>query len=232
MEDDSLYRATQAARPRPPSQRGAPRPGAGPGVFIVGALAVAIVTFAVLAGPGPSGRDAAKDGVQTPIVKAPAEPFKSAYSGPQKVEEPPPEREIFAKIDPAKPAGPPVKAEPPAASPPKAAPAPAPTQTQTPAPTPAPAPSAAKAGFAASGPYQVQLGAFGAQGSARAAFAALQKRAPALTGGANLDVQSVSGPTGAVLHRLRLGFFPDRASADAFCAQMRAMDQQCMAVAR
>ena len=113
-----------------------------------------------------------------------------------------------AKPAPAPVAAPPKPASPPPAAPPKAAAA----------PKPAPAASAA-----ASGPWRVQLGAFGVASNADALWAKVRGR-PELAGHGKLLV-----PAGR-LTKLQAGGFATKPAADAACARLSASGFTCLAV--
>lgn len=100
-----------------------------------------------------------------------------------------------------------------AAAPPMAAPVRA-----APAPSPAPAPAAA-----ATGPWRVQLGAFGQPANADALWNRL-KGNPALAGKPRLNVKA-----GAVT-KLQVGGFVSEAAARAACQKLSASGQTCIAV--
>ena len=105
-----------------------------------------------------------------------------------------------------------VAAAPPMAAPVRAAPAP------TPAPAPAPAPAAV-----ATGPWRVQLGAFGQPANADALWNRL-KGNPALAGKPRFNVKA-----GAVT-KLQAGGFASEAAARAACQRLSASGQTCIAV--
>lgn len=100
--------------------------------------------------------------------------------------------------------------------------APAPTPTPTPAPAPA---AAAPAASAAPGSYMLQLGAFGTQAAANAAWEAARSKFT-LLGGLTRDVD-VLDRDGRTLYRLRGGSFADKAAADAACGQLKAGAHPC-----
>ena len=103
---------------------------------------------------------------------------------------------------------------------PKPAPAPAPAPAAIAAsPTPAPAPVAASP----SGPWRVQLGAFGVAGNADALWAKIRGR-PELSGHGKLLV-----PAGR-LTKLQAGGFASKAAADAACSRLSAGGYACIAV--
>lgn len=127
----------------------------------------------------------------------------------------------------------------PAAPPPPATKTPAPIQTvavppSTPAPQPTPAAAPqAKPAVAAAQPaatpaegWRVQLGAFGTEDAARAAWAGLNGRNSALKA-----LQPIFVKAGAVT-RLQAGPLPSRAAADRICGTVRTGGSPCFIVAR
>jgi cell division septation protein DedD len=106
------------------------------------------------------------------------------------------------------------------------APAPPPAPTYAPAPAPAPAPRpvpevAAPAADRTSGPWRVQLGAFGVQGNAERLWTRLSGR-PELAGRERLLV-----PAGRVT-KLQAGGFATQAEAQAACASLQRAGQECI----
>ncbi len=90
-------------------------------------------------------------------------------------------------------------------------------------PAPPPPPPAAAPGAA---PVEVQLAATVDQPSAEKKWASLRARMPALVAGKTPEfVPAVVD--GETIWRLRLGGFPDQASAAAFCAQVVAQGGEC-----
>lgn len=86
--------------------------------------------------------------------------------------------------------------------------------------------------FVASGPYLAQLAALQSEQAVDAAWRRLSSRAPDLFAQARLDVERADlGPRG-VYHRVRAGYFADRANAARFCERIRQMGQDCIVVAR
>lgn len=185
----------------------------------VGKVVIALMLMAALLGfvgvlAMEAMREAGKSsGQAAPILKGPAEPFKTPYTGSQSAEEPPPAREIYKVAQPGK------------AAPPPAAP-----------PAPVPVAKTLDAGgpprFATEGAFVAQLGAFGSEATARDAWVTLAARAGGSVSGAKLDVQRAEKGDGVVLHRLRAGYFADRATATRFCGEMKAMGQDCIVAAR
>lgn len=110
-----------------------------------------------------------------------------------------------------------------AAPAPRPAPRPAATPVPTPAPAPAPRPAAATpvAAPAATGPWRVQLGAFGVAGNAERLWERLSGR-PEIAGRQRLLV-----PTGRVTRLLAAGY-ASRADAQAACASLQRAGQECL----
>lgn len=123
-----------------------------------------------------------------------------------------PERPVMFAEQTALPPGPAAAAPPP----------PRPIQVASLAPPPKPRPAAAAA---PQGKWQVQLGAFGDEAKARALWATLKGRLPALAALAPHFV-----PAGAFT-RLRAGPVGDRAAAERLCAAASAKGQACFPVA-
>lgn len=97
---------------------------------------------------------------------------------------------------------------------------------------PPPAPSSGEPRFVANGPFVAQLAALQSEAGVDPAWRRLASRAPDLFAQARLDVERADlGPRG-VYHRVRAGYFADRANATAFCERIRRMGQDCIVVAR
>ncbi|KPL69572.1 hypothetical protein SZ64_16630 [Erythrobacter sp. SG61-1L] len=115
------------------------------------------------------------------------------------------------KVDAPRPPAPRPVAKPPAAKPP----APNPPAAKPPATRPA------QAAAPASGPWKLQLGAFGVKGNAEKLWAQLSSR-PELSG-----KQRILVPSGKVT-KLLAGGFASRADADRACAKLKAAGQECL----
>ncbi len=135
----------------------------------------------------------------------------------------------FARPNASRPA--PVTAAPPAPAPkpvvakaePRPAAPPPPPKPATPKPA-APKPAVSKPAQAAtpsSGPWKLQLGAFGVRGNAEKLWAQLSAR-PELSG-----KQRILVPSGKVT-KLLAGGFASRADADRACAKLKAAGQECL----
>lgn len=97
---------------------------------------------------------------------------------------------------------------------------------------PPPAPPSGEPRFVANGPFVAQLAALQSEAGVDPAWRRLASRAPDLFANARLDVERADlGPRG-VYHRVRAGYFADRANATAFCERIRRMGQDCIVVAR
>ncbi|MEM7328335.1 MAG: SPOR domain-containing protein [Pseudomonadota bacterium] len=86
--------------------------------------------------------------------------------------------------------------------------------------------------FAASGSFQVQLSALRSREAAQSAWTGLQRTAPDLFVGANLDIQRADLGAKGVFFRLRVGSFADREAATGFCSDVKAAGKDCMVVAK
>lgn len=86
--------------------------------------------------------------------------------------------------------------------------------------------------FLADGPYLAQVAALRTEEGAAPLWRRLSERAPDLFADAQLNVQRVELGQQGVYWRVRAGAFADRANADLFCARVRALGQECIAVRR
>ncbi|MFQ5775185.1 MAG: SPOR domain-containing protein [Kiloniellaceae bacterium] len=135
----------------------------------------------------------------------------------------------------AKPTAPPTPtAQSPGLQPAAGAPAPpaeAAAAEAAPAPPP-PAKATQTAVAPASGSFLVQLASLKDRKGVTGEWARLQKAFPGLLGDKELAVQTVDLRGRGTFHRVRAGYFPDRASAEALCAQLKAKKQDCLVVKR
>lgn len=106
---------------------------------------------------------------------------------------------------------------------------------QQPTSTPAAAPTATQAATPASqdpapaGQYMVQLGAYGTEAAAQAAWRALRSRFQSDLG--TLEPSYVPVESGdRTLYRLRVGMLESRAAADGVCISLRSQQQACFVV--
>lgn len=145
---------------------------------------------------------------------------------------PPPLPDTAKPVETVKVTPPPAPAETPrAAEPPKPAPAPvAPVAKAEPA-KPAEAPKPAPTPSAASGAWQVQLGALKDEAGAEQAWQRAVKSAPEL---GKLNHEIVRADLGAkgVFYRLRAGGFSAREQADGLCASLKAKGVGCVVAKR
>jgi len=84
---------------------------------------------------------------------------------------------------------------------------------------------------AAVGTYLLQLGSFTSAAGAEGAWVKLQKSFPNLLGDMSLFMQEAS-VNEKTYHRVRAGPFPNRATAQDLCAQLKAEKQDCLVVRR
>jgi cell division septation protein DedD len=99
-------------------------------------------------------------------------------------------------------------------------------------PPPAKAQPTAALKAAPGGGFVVQIAALRSEGAADAAWDRLARRDAALFAGASKDIQRADlGPKG-VYHRLRAGYFADRAEAARFCDRVKTLGQECIVVVR
>jgi len=89
------------------------------------------------------------------------------------------------------------------------------------------APRAANAGG-----FVVQIAALRSESAADAAWERLARRDPALFAGASKDVQRADLGAKGVYHRVRAGYFADRAEAARFCDRVKTLGQECIVVVR
>lgn len=86
--------------------------------------------------------------------------------------------------------------------------------------------------FVNNGPFVAQIAALQSEDGIGPLWRRLADRAPDLFADARMDVQRADLGARGVYLRVRVGYFPDRENAARFCARMRAMGQDCMAVER
>jgi len=189
---------------------------------------------------------------ELPVVQADAGPVKARPENPGGLEVPYQENLALNEVEPD-PASPQVERllpppetpmPPPAVQsvvPSDAAPAnvpPAPTGPPAPAvtvaevPIKAPAPVSTQSAAIPSGEFVLQLASLKAKERAPAEWARLQETFPSLLGNRELVVLSVDLGSRGVFYRLQAGYFSDRNSADAACAQIKAKRQDCLVTKR
>ncbi len=86
--------------------------------------------------------------------------------------------------------------------------------------------------FVASGPYVAQLAALQSEAAVDNAWRRFASRAPDLFANAHMDVERADLGARGVYHRVRAGYFADRANASLFCERIRQMGQDCIVAAR
>lgn len=118
------------------------------------------------------------------------------------------------------------------------------TEAPEPAPEAAPEPTAESAPEAtpeaaevapsapAAGDWVVQLASLKSRDGVTAEWGRLQDKFPELLGPRALDIQSAEIEGQGTFHRLRVGYFADRAAAVAFCERLKAGGQDCLATRR
>jgi cell division septation protein DedD len=151
------------------------------------------------------------------LYSEPDVPYIPAPSGPYKVE-PPPEAPPASAITEA----------PPAAADASLAELETPVVVEL---NPQPSVSAAPR-FVSNGPYVAQLVALRSEAGVDGAWRRLASRAPDLFANARMDVERADLGADGVFHRVRAGYFANRAEAARFCDRMRQMGQDCMVAAR
>ncbi len=82
------------------------------------------------------------------------------------------------------------------------------------------------------GAYVVQLASLKERAGVEPEWARLQKAFPGLLGDRQLSVQRVDLGNRGTFHRVRAGFFPDRAAAGKLCARLKAKKQDCFVAER
>ncbi len=153
-----------------------------------------------------------------PEIPPPPAPPAAEVTEPPSAAEPPPETE-----------------PPPAPSAAERAPTPPPEAEAKPAPEatpPKPAEEPQTATAPPAGAYVVQLASLKERAGVEPAWARLQKAFPSLLGDRRLSVQTVDLGSRGTFHRVRAGFFPDRAAADKLCARLKAEKQDCFVAER
>lgn len=164
------------------------------------------------------------------VVAAPSGPVKTApeeaggapaaYTGLKIYNQPvPPEEEARTSTEaPAPATGIPSEAPPQVASAPEAAaPAPAPAPAVAEAAPPAASPAPAVAG----GGVLLQIGSFPNEAAANGAWTSFQKKHAATLTGYGPDVKAFDLGEKGTWYRLRVGPFPDKATASATCAKLK-----------
>lgn len=85
------------------------------------------------------------------------------------------------------------------------------------------------AGARAAETYMIQLASFKSKARAEAAWKALRRKQPDLLAGLSANIQSANLGTRGIFYRLRTGPFPNRATAQDMCWQLRpTRPQDCL----
>ena len=114
---------------------------------------------------------------------------------------------------------------------PAAPPAPAPAPAAAPTAAAAkPAPPAPTANLSGSGRVTVQLAAFRTRANAEGGWQRLRAAHPDQLGDRALIMREADLGDRGIYYRVRTGPFADTAAAKAFCAQLRARDQECVVI--
>ncbi len=82
----------------------------------------------------------------------------------------------------------------------------------------------------AAGTYFVQLASLNSDASAHQEWARLRKAQPDLFGDLALDVQRADMGAGGIFYRVRIGPFPNKATAQDMCWQIKAAKLACLVV--
>jgi len=114
----------------------------------------------------------------------------------------------------------------------EAAAEPAPAAPETTAAIPAPAAPPAPTTAAPSDGFLLQLASLKSRERAPGEWTRLQKSFPNLLGDRQLVVLSVDLADRGTFYRVQAGYFPDRASAEAVCKQLKAKSQDCLVTKR
>lgn len=188
----------------------------------------------------PAPAETAEAPTTAPVAETPAEPAapEATVPGGEEAAETPPD--MRASAEPAAPeskASEPAAAEergptsitPPAAAPEPAKPAEAAPQQTAAAEPAAPAPAATPA---SGGAYVVQIMALREEGAAKTAWAALQKKHPAILGGHALDVEKADLGDKGTFYRVRAAGFETKAAAQSACSSLKSAGQDCLVKAR
>lgn len=84
------------------------------------------------------------------------------------------------------------------------------------------------AGAGAAETYMIQLASFKSKARAEAAWTALQRKQPDLLAGLSAHIQRADLGERGIFYRLRTGPFPNRATAQDMCWQLRPVHQDCL----
>jgi hypothetical protein len=86
--------------------------------------------------------------------------------------------------------------------------------------------------FAANGPFVAQVAAVRTPEAAHEVWRRFSARSPRLFADARADIERADLGARGVYHRVRAGYFADRANASLFCDRIRALGQDCVVAAR
>jgi cell division septation protein DedD len=95
---------------------------------------------------------------------------------------------------------------------------------------PAPVPSAERFAPVPNGRAQVQLGALPSEAAARGEWDRLQRRVPEFLGNRRVTLAPFDREGQTTMYRIRTGGFADRATARAFCEEMKTRSIPCMVI--
>jgi cell division septation protein DedD len=82
------------------------------------------------------------------------------------------------------------------------------------------------------GEFLVQVAAVKDEAQIESAWTQVKLKASNLLKDATMNVQRADVPNSGVFHRIRIDGFADRGAADAFCAELKALKQNCFVVKR
>ena len=84
----------------------------------------------------------------------------------------------------------------------------------------------------AAGDYFLQLASVKSEQAAKGEWVRLQKSHAEILGGMDLNVQSADLGEQGVFYRIQTGPFPNKATAEDLCWQLRAAKQDCLVIRR
>ena len=87
-------------------------------------------------------------------------------------------------------------------------------------------------GTAAANSYVVQLASLNSERSANDAWSRMQRKHPNLLGDLTMSVQKADLGSRGIFYRLQTGPFPNRATAEDMCLQLRSQRLDCLVVKR
>ncbi|PKP76574.1 MAG: hypothetical protein CVT81_13995 [Alphaproteobacteria bacterium HGW-Alphaproteobacteria-3] len=93
-------------------------------------------------------------------------------------------------------------------------------------------PAAPAPAVASGGAYVVQIMALREEGAAKSAWAALQKKHPAILGGHALDIEKADLGDKGTYYRVRAAGFETKADAQSACSSLKSAGQDCLVKAR